>query len=307
MSDSNKVVVKARDLVKNFNDFVAVDGISFEVREGECVAFLGPNGAGKTSTLRMICCVSPKTAGDLFVLGLDVDKDCAGIKSKLGVVPQENNLDLDFSLLENLLIHARYFGIPPAEAKSRAHELLEFVQLWEKKDVNVDNLSTGMKRRAIFARGLLNNPKLLILDEPTTGLDPQARHLIWERLRVLKQEGVTIILATHYMEEAEQLCDRVLIIDRGRILVEATPKELVERFIGCEVLELDSIDQQVISQLKREQVEHEVIGNRIYVFDNDCKGVLRELQSQLQIKEYVIRRATLEDVFLKLTGRRLRE
>lgn len=304
---SDKIAVIARNLTKKFDGFVAVDGISFEVGEGECLAFLGPNGAGKTSTIRMICCISPKTSGDLSVLGFDVDKNCAEIKSQIGVAPQENNLDLDFSLLENLLIYARYFGIPRDEARQRSKNLLEFVQLSEKEDVNVEKLSTGMKRRAIFARALLNSPRLLILDEPTTGLDPQARHLIWERLRALRQEGVTIILATHYMEEAEQLCDRVLIIDSGKILVEASPRELVERYIGCEVLELQAKDQEIISQLKREGVELEMVGNKVYVFNKECSEVLKGLQSRFQLQEYMIRRATLEDVFLKLTGRRLRE
>ncbi|MEM2934685.1 MAG: ABC transporter ATP-binding protein [Methanocellales archaeon] len=301
---NDKVVIRARNLTKKFNDFTAVDGISFEVKEGECIAFLGPNGAGKTSTMRMISCISPKTSGELFVLGLDVEKQPAKIKSLIGIVPQENNLDVDFSLFENLLIYASYFGIPRQEAKNRAIKLLEFVQLLEKKDVNVDKLSTGMKRRAVFARALLNNPKLLILDEPTTGLDPQARHLVWDCLRELKRSGITIILATHYMEEAEQLCDRVLIMDRGRILVEAPPRELIQKFIGSEVLELFYSDQRLISQLKSEGVNFEVASDRIYIFD--CLNN-RLLNDMLQFKEYARRKATLEDVFLKLTGRRLRE
>ncbi len=296
---SDEIVVKARGLTKKFNDFVAVDNISFEVRKGECLAFLGPNGAGKTSTMRMISCISPKTSGDLYVLGMDVDKQPAEIKSLIGIVPQENNLDVDFSLFENLLIYASYFGIPREEAAKRAIKLLEFVQLLDKKDVNVEKLSTGMKRRAIFARALLNNPKLLILDEPTTGLDPQARHLVWDCLRELKRNGITIILATHYMEEAEQLCDRVLIIDRGKILVEAPPRELIQRFIGSEVLEVFRSDQNLILQLKSEGVDFEVVGERIYIFDR--------FLNPLQFKEYARRKATLEDVFLKLTGRRLRE
>lgn len=304
MMSNDKVVIRAKNLTKKFNDFTAVDGISFEVKEGECIAFLGPNGAGKTSTMRMISCTSPKTSGELYVLGLDVEKQAVKIKSLIGIVPQENNLDVDFSLFENLLIYASYFGIPRQEAKSRAIKLLEFVQLLDKKDVNVDKLSTGMKRRAVFARALLNNPKLLILDEPTTGLDPQARHLVWDCLRELKRSGITIILATHYMEEAEQLCDRVLIMDRGRILVEAPPRELIQKFIGSEVLELFHSDQKLISQLKSEGVDFEVASDRIYIFDrlND-----RFLNDSLQFIDYARRKATLEDVFLKLTGRRLRE
>ncbi|MEM2934665.1 MAG: ABC transporter ATP-binding protein [Methanocellales archaeon] len=300
MMSNGEAIIKASNLTKKFNDFIAVDNISFEVKKGECLAFLGPNGAGKTSTMRMISCVSPKTSGELYVLGMDVDKEQAKIKSLIGIVPQENNLDVDFSIFENLLIYASYFGIPREEAKSRVIKLLEFVQLLEKKDVNVEKLSTGMKRRAVFARALLNNPKLLILDEPTTGLDPQARHLVWNCLRDLKRNGITIILATHYMEEAEQLCDRVLIIDRGKILVEAPPRELIQRFIGSEVLEVFHSDQKLISQLTSEGADFEVAGDRIYIFD-------RSFNDSPQFKEYARRKATLEDVFLKLTGRRLRE
>lgn len=300
MMSNGEAIIKASNLTKKFNDFTAVDNISFEVKEGECLAFLGPNGAGKTSTMRMISCVSPKTSGELYVFGMDVDKEQVKIKSLIGIVPQENNLDVDFSLFENLLIYASYFGIPRDEAKSRAIKLLEFVQLLEKKDVNVEKLSTGMKRRAVFARALLNNPKLLILDEPTTGLDPQARHLVWDCLRDLKRNGITIILATHYMEEAEQLCDRVLIIDRGKILIEAPPRELIQRFIGSEVLEVFHSDQKLISQLTSEGADFEVAGDRVYIFN-------RSLNDSIQFKEYARRKATLEDVFLKLTGRRLRE
>jgi lipooligosaccharide transport system ATP-binding protein len=298
--NKNKVIIKASNLTKKFNDFIAVDGISFEVKEGECIAFLGPNGAGKTSTMRMISCVSPKTSGELYVFSKDVDKQPAEIKSLIGVVPQENNLDVDFSILENLLIYASYFDIPREEAVKRALKLLEFVQLLEKKDANVEKLSTGMKRRAIFARALLNNPKLLILDEPTTGLDPQARHLVWDCLRELKRNGITIILATHYMEEAEQLCDRVLIIDRGKILVEGTPRELIQKYIGSEVLEVFNSSQKLIAQLKSEGIDFEAVGDRIYIFN-------RFFNDPIQFKEYARRKATLEDVFLKLTGRRLRE
>ncbi|MEM3078503.1 MAG: ABC transporter ATP-binding protein, partial [Nitrososphaerales archaeon] len=209
-------VVSAENLMKKYGDIVAVDGINFSVEQGECFGFLGPNGAGKTTTIKMIQCVSPKTSGKLEVLGMDVDLYPKEIKRNLGVVPQENNLDPDFTVYENLMVYSRYFSIPKNEAKERIEKLLKFMQLEEKRDAIIERLSGGMKRRLILARALLNEPKILILDEPTVGLDPQARHLIWDRIRSLKKEGVTTILTTHYMEEASQLCDRLVIMDYGK-------------------------------------------------------------------------------------------
>jgi lipooligosaccharide transport system ATP-binding protein len=259
-------IVTARDLVKKFNGFTAVDGISFEIKEGECFGFLGPNGAGKTTTIRMIHCVSPKTSGELKVAGLDANVDNRGIKCLLGVIPQELNLDEDLTTYENLVLFAGFFGIPRREAHDRIMELLEFVELKAKMKNRITQLSTGMKRRLQIARALVNQPKLIIADEPTTGLDPQARHLIWQRLRELKKRGTTMVLTTQYMEEAEQLCDEIVIMHQGRIIRQGVPSELIKE---------------------------EFVGEMIEVRDS---------------KDRVYRRpATLEDVFLKLTGRQLIE
>ena len=218
------VVLEAKNLEKRFKDFVAVNKINFKVKEGEVFGFLGPNGAGKTTTMKIIQCVSPKTSGDLKVFGLDVNEHPREIKQHMGVVPQMDNLDPDFSVIENLVQYSRYFDIPIEEAKKRANDLVNYVQLNDKKESSIDKLSGGMKRRLVLARAMINNPKLLILDEPTTGLDPQARHLIWEKLKDLSSRGITVILTTHYMEEAARLCDRIVIMDNGQILVEGTPK-----------------------------------------------------------------------------------
>lgn len=301
-------IVLAEHLTKKFGNFVAVDNIDFYVNQGECFGFLGPNGAGKTTTMKMIYCVLPKTSGKLEVMGLDVDTHPREIKEIIGVAPQENNLDPDFSVYQNLIVYSRYFNIPREEAAERADKLLDFFQLQDKRDVIIEKLSSGMKRRLILARALLNEPKILILDEPTTGLDPQARHLIWEKLRQLKREGVTIILTTHYMEEAAQLCDRLVIMDYGRILVEGKPYELVEKFIGKEVLEVTG-DGEIVSYLHENyaRLEFEVVGDKIYIFVDEPEVLLAGLSKRFRVEQTIIRRATLEDVFLKLTGRGLRE
>jgi lipooligosaccharide transport system ATP-binding protein len=300
------VAIKAENLTKRFNGFTAVDAIDFEVREGEAFGFLGPNGAGKTSTIRMITCTSPLSDGTLRVNGLDVNTDSREIKKMLGVVPQEENLDPDFTVLENLLVYARYFDIKKKDARSRARELLKFAELSEKKDVIIEKLSGGMKRRLLIARALINNPRILILDEPTTGLDPQARHLIWERLRRLKEQGTTIILTTHYMEEAHQLCDRLVIMDQGKILVSGKPENLIDRYIGKDVLEL-KCRRDITTQLKQRGLEVECFYEKLFVYADRPEEVLSSVRNEFEIESSLIRRASLEDVFLKLTGRGLRE
>jgi len=301
-------IVLAEHLTKKFEDLVAVDNIDFYVNQGECFGFLGPNGAGKTTTMKMIYCALPKTSGKLEVVGLDVDSHPREIKETIGVVPQEDNLDPDFSVYQNLTVYSRYFNIPREEAEERVNKLLDFIQLQDKRDVVIEKLSSGMKRRLIIARALLNEPKILILDEPTTGLDPQARHLIWEKLRQLKREGVTIILTTHYMEEATQLCDRLVIMDYGRILVEGKPNELVEKFIGKGVLEVTG-DGEIVSYLHENyaKLEFEVVGDKIYIFVDEPEVLLAGLSKKFRVGQTIVRSATLEDVFLKLTGRGLRE
>jgi len=300
-------VVVARSLRKMYDGFVAVDDIDFDVREGECFGLLGPNGAGKTTTIRMIYCFSPVTAGKLTVLGLDVNQAPREIKHRIGVVPQENNLDPDFTVLQNLLIYARYFGLEGAVARRKADELLEFVQLTDKRDVLIEALSGGMKRRLIVARALLNDPEFLILDEPTTGLDPQARHLIWEKIRELRRRGVTILLTTHYMEEAAQLCDRLIIVDHGRILVEGPPAQLIQQHIGRDVLEVVSRDARLLSHIQARGYDHQQAPGRLFLFTDGAESLHAELAGRFELDELVVRRATLEDVFLKLTGRELRE
>jgi lipooligosaccharide transport system ATP-binding protein len=302
-----ETVVEAKDLVKRFGKLVAVDGISFRVNEGEAFGFLGPNGAGKTSTMRMIQCVSPKTSGELHVFGLDAAKHPREIKQRMGVVPQENNLDPDFPVREGLIQFARYFDIPHADAIARADELLSLMALEEKKNTTVEKLSGGMKRRLILARALMNRPRLLMLDEPTTGLDPQARHLIWERLRELVHQGNTILLTTHYMEEAARLCDRIVIMDHGKILVEGRPDDLVKEYAGDYIVEADSTEE-VRACLERHSITFDAYDSRVQIFTHDPKEVARLLLDECSMGgEVAARPATLEDVFLRLTGRTLRE
>ncbi|MCX6356889.1 MAG: ABC transporter ATP-binding protein [Candidatus Aureabacteria bacterium] len=301
--------VSARGLLKKFGDAVAVDGIDFDVREGECFGIIGPNGAGKTTTMKMIYCATPRTSGELSVLGRDPGDCPEEIKKDLGVIPQENTLDTDFDVITNLLIHARYFGIPRDRARACAGELLEFIQLSEREKSPVDDLSSGMRRRLLIARGLMNDPRLLILDEPTVGLDPQARHLIWDKLRMLRKASVTLLLTTHYMEEAAELCDRVAVMDRGRILAIGPPGELIRTHIGEEVLELvlSSEDQERIpGDVQHHPARMEITSQKCLLYCEDCRSLVTHL-TERGYRNIHRRPATLEDVFLTLTGRDLVE
>ncbi len=308
MTDPSPLVL-ASGLTKRFGDLVAVDGIDFAVAPGETFGFLGPNGAGKTSTMRMIGAVSPRSGGDLTVLGLDPDLHGPEIRQRLGVVPQEDNLDQELTVLENLVVYGGYFGIPRRQARQRALALLDFVQLAERRDARVETLSGGMKRRLVIARALVNSPQLMLLDEPTTGLDPQARHALWDRLYRLKQEGVTLVLTTHYMDEAEQLCDRLVVMDRGRIVAEGSPRELIRRYVEREVVELrfpaeaeDGIPERLQGVGKR----LEVLADRILIGTDDGDATLEAVHARgVRPESVLVRRSTLEDVFLTLTGRTL--
>ncbi len=283
-----------------------MDNVSFTVNEGEMFGFLGPNGAGKTTTMKMIQCISPKTGGELSVFGMDVNTHQREIKRLLGVVPQENNLDPDFTVYENLLVYARYFDIPRAVAEKKIDELLDFVQLGEKKGTTIVQLSGGMKRRLILARALINDPRLLILDEPTVGLDPQARHLIWDRLKKLRSQGNTIVLTTHYLEEAAQLCDRLVIMEQGKILVEGKPAELVLQHAGTDIVETEN-SPEAIACLDRLGAKYEISGETIQVYTDSPQKITGALLEDCRLRQVTARKATLEDVFLKLTGRKLRD
>jgi len=301
-------VVIAEDLIKRYDGLTAVNGISFDIREGECFGFLGPNGAGKTTTMKMIQCVSPLTSGRLSVFGIDVSADPRSIKRYLGVCPQEFNLDPDFTAFENLIHYASFFDIPKEEARRRAERLLDFFQLQAKKDTLIDELSGGMKRRLLLARAMINDPKLLILDEPTVGLDPQARHLIWDQLALLKSRGLTIILTTHYMEEAERLCDRIVIMDNGSILDLGSPSELVRRHVGESIVEAkDSAAVRACLAKLPDGSKYEVAGDSILIATSKPKEILSAIMTDCGVVSTTIRPATLEDVFLRLTGRQLRE
>jgi len=304
----SEVLIEARNLTKKYGDLVAVNDIDFEVSKGECCGFLGPNGAGKTTTIKMIHCISPLTTGKLTVAGMSVTDKPREIKKMIGVAPQENNLDPDFTVLNNLLVYARYFDMPKQEAVKRSQELLRFFQLEEKASVVIDQLSTGMKRRLLLARALINEPQILLLDEPTTGLDPQARHLIWDKVRDLRKSGVTIILTTHYMDEATELCDRTLIMDNGKIIEEGSPSALIQKHIGEEVLEVDN-DENTLKAFKEKlpDARIEILGDRVRVFTDRPHGVFERFLEDSPAKGASIRKANLEDVFLKLTGRGLRE
>lgn len=293
--------------MKKYDDLVAVNGIDFSIEEGECFGFLGPNGAGKSTTMRMIHCGSPVTSGKLEVLGMDVTASPREIKSVIGVAPQENNLDPDFTVRQNLIVYARYFDIPKNEAMVRADRLLDFMQLNEKKDEMIQEISGGMKRRLIIARAMMNDPKLLILDEPTTGLDPQARHLIWERVRELKRNKVTVILTTHYMDEAERLCDRLVIIDHGKIILQGRPRDLIDRVIGTEVVEIDVPTDEMESFVKDKGWQYERTIDRLFIYTSEGQHVAAELRGRFSMGYCLIRNATLEDVFLRTTGRGLVE
>jgi lipooligosaccharide transport system ATP-binding protein len=306
-------IITARDLRKQFGDFVAVDGIDFEVAPGESFGFLGPNGAGKTSTMRMVGCVSPITSGQLRIFDLDAASDGAAIRARMGVVPQADQLDAELTVVENLVIYGRYFDIPRAECRRRAAELLEFVQLTERADERVDPLSGGMKRRLTIARSLMSDPDLLLLDEPTTGLDPQARHILWDRLYRLKKRGVTLVLTTHYMDEAEQLCDRLVVMDRGRIVAEGSPRGLIDEYATREVLELRFVTGDVGDRDAAPDIDiagigdrSETLPDRTLIYAHDGEAALAEVHRRgLDPVGSLVRRSSLEDVFLRLTGRTL--
>lgn len=300
------VVLEAKNLEKRFKDFVAVNKINFKVKEGEVFGFLGPNGAGKTTTMKIIQCVSPKTSGDLKVFGLDVNEHPREIKQHMGVVPQMDNLDPDFSVIKNLIQYSRYFDIPIEEAKKRANDLVNYVQLNDKKESSIDKLSGGMKRRLVLARAMINNPKLLILDEPTTGLDPQARHLIWEKLKDLSSRGITVILTTHYMEEAARLCDRIVIMDNGKILVEGTPKNLIKKHVGDHIIEAENTIE-IKTCLEKNNIEYEIANESVEIYSENVPHITNLILKKCTNSSVTARPATLEDVFLKLTGRKLRE
>ena len=302
-------LVTAADLTKTYGDLTAVAGISFEIQEGECFGFLGPNGAGKTTTVRMIHCVSPVTSGRLTVGGLPAGIGNRALKKITGVIPQEINLDNDLTVEENLVVFARFFDIGRKEAKARIAELLRFVELEAKAASKIGELSTGMKRRLLIARALINRPRLIVADEPTTGLDPQARHLIWQRLRQLKKQGATLILTTQYMEEAQQLCDRIVVMHQGKILKEGVPGKLVEDEIGKEVVEVRTPqegDEKILAYLASFACAHERVGDTLYFYCRDGRDLMKKLV-ELDLHNYLTRPATLEDVFLKLTGRSLIE
>jgi lipooligosaccharide transport system ATP-binding protein len=302
-------LITARGLTKRFGSLVAVDGIEFQVQSGEAFGFLGPNGAGKSSTMRMIGCVSPPSAGTLRILGMDPVEDGPRIRARIGVVPQEDTLDLELSVRENLLIYGRYFDLPRKLIRERTDHLLAFAQLTERASEKVDSLSGGLKRRLTIARSLINEPDLLLLDEPTTGLDPQARHALWDRLYRLKLQGVTLVLTTHYMDEAEQLCDRLVVMDKGRIAAEGSPRSLIEQYSTREVLELRYAPGQ--SELMAEKLAGiaerlEVLPDRILLYTDDGDGAAGIVHERnLAPESMLVRRSTLEDVFLRLTGRTL--
>ena len=302
-----KYVIEAQDLVKSFDGLVAVDGISFQVLPGECFGILGPNGAGKTSTIRMAYGFSPMTAGSLKVFGLDITRQWRAIKARIGVCQQENNLDPDLTVQQNLEVFARYFDIPTRVARKRAQELLTFIALGHRKDAKVTELSGGMMRRLVLARALINDPALLILDEPTTGLDPQSRHQVWERLDVLKSNGLSSLLTTHYMDEASRLCDRLVIMDQGKILVQGKPVDLIREYVGHDVIEVAEPSEELQEFVGSEGVDHEDLGHRLIIYGAEGDRLFHTISGKYCDEGCVLRMATLEDVFLKLTGRGLRE
>lgn len=304
-------LIIARGLTKKFGDFTAVDSIDFSVKRGESFGLLGPNGAGKSTTMRIIGATSQKTSGEITILGKDPEKFGPQIRAHLGVIPQKDNLDEQLTVTQNLYIYGRYFGLSNKFIKGKIEELLEFAQLEEKRDAKVDSLSGGMKRRLTIARALVSEPDILILDEPTTGLDPQARHILWDRLFRLKEKGVTLVITTHFMDEAEQLCERLIVIDRGKIMAEGSPADLIKRYSSKEVLELrfGSENNEAVADTLREKCERiEVLPDRVLLYSEDAEHVLEEIvRSGMQPKTSLVRRSSLEDVFLRLTGRTLIE
>ncbi len=302
-------LVEARGLTKKFDEFVAVDNIDFDITKGEAFGFLGPNGAGKTSTMKMITTVSPITEGKLRVFGIDPNENGRAIRQRIGVVPQEDNLDLELTVSENLYIYGRYHDMHRAEIRERITELLDFAQLSDRAKAKVESLSGGMKRRLTIARALINDPELVILDEPTTGLDPQARHVLWDRLYRLKQQGATLIITTHYMDEAEQLCDRLVVMDKGKIVAEDSPRKLIETHAPREVVELrfeaGTQDDHVLN-LEGISQRSEILADRVLLYTDDAEETQRAVESRgIHPEQVLVRRSTLEDVFLRLTGRGL--
>ena len=304
-------LISARGLTKKFGDLVAVDGIDFDVSKGESFGLLGPNGAGKSTVMRMIGATSQRDAGELTILGKDPDKHGPQIRAHLGVVPQQDNLDTELSVLENLYIYGRYFGLPRAFVKSKIEELVAFAQLEEKRNAKVQSLSGGMKRRLTIARALVSEPEILMLDEPTTGLDPQARHILWDRLFRLKEQGVTLVITTHFMDEAEQLCDRLIVMDKGKIMAEGSPSSLIRDYSTKEVLEVrfGSDRNQEVGDALREMCQRiEELPDRFLMYTEDGESLLEKIYaSGLHPKTSLVRRSSLEDVFLRLTGRTLIE
>ncbi|MGJ4846351.1 ABC transporter ATP-binding protein [Leifsonia sp. Le1] len=304
-------VITANNLVKKYKEFAAVNGISFEVAPGESFGLLGPNGAGKSTTMRMVGAVSTRTGGELSILGLDPNSHGPEIRSQLGVVPQADNLDTELRVRDNLIVYGRYFGLPGARVRKRADELLAFAQLEDKAKSKVDDLSGGMKRRLTIARALINDPRILLLDEPTTGLDPQARHILWDRLFRLKEQGTTLVLTTHYMDEAEQLCDRLVVVDKGSIMAEGSPASLIREYSSREVLEVrfgSDRNSEVAERLDGIGERIEVLPDRILVYSDDGEAELvRITERGLHPITSLVRRSSLEDVFLRLTGRSLIE
>lgn len=306
-----EAVITAAGLTKKYKDFAAVDGISFEVAPGESFGLLGPNGAGKSTTMRMVGAVSTRTSGTLSILGLDPNQHGPQIRSQLGVVPQQDNLDQELRVRDNLIVYGRYFGIPRAAVAKRADELLEFAQLTDRAKARVDDLSGGMKRRLTIARALVNDPRILLLDEPTTGLDPQARHILWDRLFRLKEQGTTLVLTTHYMDEAEQLCDRLVVVDKGAIMAEGSPAELIRTYSTKEVVEVrfgSDRNAVVAKQIEGMGERIEVLPDRILIYSNNGEAELQRIVAMgLTPTTSLVRRSSLEDVFLRLTGRSLIE
>ena len=302
-------VIAARSLTKHYGDFAAVDGISFAVPAGESFGLLGPNGAGKSTTMKMIGGVSQRTSGELTIMGLDPEQHGPEVRAHLGVVPQQDNLDEELRVRDNLLVYGRYFGLPMSYLRPKADELLDFAQLTDKAGAKVDSLSGGMKRRLTIARSLINEPKILLLDEPTTGLDPQARHILWDRLFRLKESGVTLILTTHYMDEAEQLCDRLVVVDKGKIMAEGSPAALIKEHSTREVLELrfgSERNTTVAGELQGIGERLETLPDRILIYTADGEAALEQVTARgLRPITSLVRRSSLEDVFLRLTGRSL--
>lgn len=300
-------IIQVNNLVKQFKDVTAVNGLSFSVESGECFGFLGPNGAGKTSTIRMLYGFSPPTSGELFLFGKDITTDWREIKSRIGVCQQDNTLDPDLSVIQNLTIFAQYFSIPRKVARDRAEELLDFFAMTHKRHAKVMELSGGMVRRLILARALINKPDLLILDEPTTGLDPQSRHQLWERLEKLRDDGLTILLTTHYMEEASRLCDRLIIVDHGKILVSGQPTDLIKEHAGHHVFEVETEDPSFAAFLEKDKIPFDKAGERYIVYASEDSNLKTTLQEKTCCAKWTYRLSSLEDVFLRLTGRDLRE